>query len=163
METKTKINPASISISSAEKWFLNSCCRMMSQRSPDGSCLNFVQVFCSDRSGCNYYLYVCWLSQSSLVFASRLQFLLPAFSFWLLAVYSKVPKICPSFLHTTFRQKGGVCSNFQFVSCIRPLHLFLVVLSTVRTNSTITMTATAFRKNGSFAERVLREITLRLY
>ena len=38
-------------------------------------------------------------------------------------MYRKLPKIRPPFLHTTFRQKwgGGVCSNIQFVSCIRPL------------------------------------------
>ena len=47
-------------------------------------------------------------------------------------VYRKLPKIRPPFLHTTVRQKwgGGVCSNIQFVSCIRPLPPFLVVLST---------------------------------
>ena len=35
------------------------------------------------------------------------------------------------FLHTTFRQKWGegVCSNIQFVSCIRPLPPFFVVLN----------------------------------
>ena len=52
----------------------------------------------------------------------------------LFAIYRKLPKIHPPFLHTTytFRQKwgGGVCSNIQFILCIRPLPLFLVVLNT---------------------------------
>ena len=41
-------------------------------------------------------------------------------------------KYAPPFLHTTFRQKwgGGVCSNIQFISCIRPLPPFLVALNT---------------------------------
>ena len=56
------------------------------------------------------------------------------------------------FLHTTFRQKweGGICSNIQFVSCIRLLPPFLIVFN-MRMKSTITMTAANFRKNGSFA------------
>ena len=46
-------------------------------------------------------------------------------------MYYKLPKMCPPFLPTTFRQKWGegVCSNIQFVSCIRPLPPFFVVLN----------------------------------
>ena len=53
------------------------------------------------------------------------------YSLYTITVNSR--KYAPPFLHTTFRQKwgGGVCSNIQFVSCIRPLPPFLVVLSTL--------------------------------
>ena len=64
----------------------------------------------------------------------------------------------PPFLHTTLKQKwgGGICSNIQFVSCIRPSLCSLQ--SSIRARSTIKTTAAAFRKNGSFDERVLQEI-----
>ena len=61
-------------------------------------------------------------------------FLIP----WLhidMSIQRMLPKICPfHFLHTTFRQKwgGGVCSNIQFISCIRPLPPFLTVLNKLK-------------------------------
>ena len=41
---------------------------------------------------------------------------------FLYGIHHRLPKIHPPFLHTTLRQKwgGGVCSNNQLVSCIRP-------------------------------------------
>ena len=52
-------------------------------------------------------------------------------------IYRKLPKIRPPFLHTTFIQKwgGGVCLNIQFISCIRPLPPFLVVMNTHEFNN----------------------------
>ena len=70
---------------------------------------------------------------------------------------SDTHSIHPTFLHTTQSKKwgGGFCLNIQFVSCIHPTLYSSQPLLRVR--STNTMTAVAFRKNGSFDECVLQE------
>ena len=80
------------------------------------------------RGGATSWSIVIWLRSAKHEVILHVTFL----TIQLYVVYHKLPKIRPPFLHTTFRQKwgGGICSNIQFVSYIRPLPPFFMVLST---------------------------------
>ena len=68
-------------------------------------------------------------------------------------IYCKLPKICPSFSHYLQAKVGSLLEYYILSNAYAPFLCFKQSLIHVR--STITTTAAAFWKNGSFAEPVL--------
>ena len=77
-------------------------------------------------------------------------------NYYIYCNYCRLLKSRLPFLHTTLREmwEGGICSNVQFVPCIRPS--LCSSQSLLHARLTITTTAAAFWKNGSFDEHVLQ-------